>query len=166
VINLLTKLREEFSQVSWADMIAVGGAAAVEKTKGPIIKVGLGRVDATEVAPEHRLPRIDQDAPSLKDRFHNMSFTMQEVVVLAGAHTLGKAGGLPFTRDLYEFTNTFYQQLLKEPEADLASLPTDKMLVEDEESRGFVELYAANQELFYQDFAKAYHKTTWLGQTI
>src|SRR5690349_24466002 len=55
-LELLAEASAQFPSVSWADLIAIGGAAAVEKCGGPIIRVGLGRTDGTEVSPPHRLP--------------------------------------------------------------------------------------------------------------
>src|SRR6266540_4076469 len=45
-IELLQAIKDESPDVSWADLIAIAGVAAVEKCGGPIILVGMGRVDA------------------------------------------------------------------------------------------------------------------------
>src|SRR5436190_23989972 len=40
-LELLAEAKAEFPSVSWADLIAIGGAAAVQKCGGPVIDVGL-----------------------------------------------------------------------------------------------------------------------------
>src|SRR5579859_7080430 len=44
-LELLGDVKEQFPSVSWADLIALGGAVAVEKSGGPVIRIGLGRTD-------------------------------------------------------------------------------------------------------------------------
>src|SRR5579864_8972609 len=54
--ELLALAKDEFPSVSWADLVALGGAAAIQKCSGPVIHIGMGRVDTTEAAPTQRLP--------------------------------------------------------------------------------------------------------------
>src|SRR3712207_1457937 len=55
-IELLEEVRRSYPSVSWADLIALAGAAAVQKCGGPTIRVGLGRTDGHQAATPHRLP--------------------------------------------------------------------------------------------------------------
>ncbi len=163
-LGLLAEVKERFPEVSWADLVAIGGAAAVAKCGGPVIDVGLGRIDATEPAPEHRLPTGDQGAALLKAYVVSLGLGPRELVALSGGHTLGKANGRPFTRDYLDFSNDYFVRLLApddDPETGL--LPSDRALLADPELVPFVELYARDQEAFFRDFAGAFRRLTWLG---
>lgn len=165
-IELLAQVKERHPELSWADLVALGGAAAVAKCGGPVIEIGLGRRDATEPAPEHRLPTTDEGAEQLKADFQRMGLTARDLVALAGAHTLGGALGQPFVHDPFVFSNTYYQALVA-PERDpsLGLLASDWALMDDAELRPYVELYARDQARFFEDFADAYRRLTWLGAT-
>jgi L-ascorbate peroxidase len=163
-VGLLAEVKERFPEVSWADLVAIGGAAAVAKCGGPVIEVGIGRIDATEPAPEHRLPTSDEGAARLKTHFAGMGLGPRELVALSGGHTLGKANGRPFTRDYLDFSNDYFVRLLgqdHDPETGL--LPSDRALLDDPELRPFVELYARDEAAFLRDFADAFRRLTWLG---
>src|SRR5437879_13655901 len=55
-IALLAEAKAAYPTVSWADLIALGGAAAVQKCGGPVIQIGLGCTDAVEPAPRNPPP--------------------------------------------------------------------------------------------------------------
>jgi L-ascorbate peroxidase len=161
-LELLALAKEDFPSVSWADLIAVGAAAAIQKSGGPVIEVGLGRVDADEPAPRNRLPGGYEGGALLKRVFASKGLTSRDVVALTGAHTLGHVQTHPFTSDPRVFSNTYFVHLLSRPAISL--LPTDHALVEDPELRSYVELYAQDEQQFFADFADAFRRLTWLGQ--
>jgi L-ascorbate peroxidase len=160
-IELLEEVRASFPTVSWADLVAVGGAAAVEKCGGPAITIGLGRTDAAEPAPAHRLPGGYEGAGLLKTIFARMGLGVRELVALSGAHTLGHTQRRPFTPQPWVFSNAFFVQLLTQNGSAL--LGTDTALLQDPELRPFVELYAADEARFVAEFAEAFRRMTWLG---
>jgi L-ascorbate peroxidase len=160
-LELLAEAQAEFPWASWADLIAVGGAAAIQKCGGPIIEVGLGRSDSAEVAPPHRLPGGYEGAAMLKRMFARMGLSVQDLAALSGAHTLGHSQRQSFTQDPYAFSNSYYAELLSTPER--SNLPTDTSMLDDPELRPYVELYAADQARFLSDFADAFRRLTWLG---
>lgn len=77
------------------------------------------------------------------------------------------------------FTNEYYKLLLNEKWVDrkwtgpkqkmdsttksLMMLPTDMALVQDKEFKKNVEKYAADSQLFFQDFSRAFQKLQELG---
>ena len=163
-IELLAQVKDRYPDLPWADLIALGGAAAVEKCGGPVIRIGLGRIDATEPAPEQRLPASDAGADKLKEHFEMMGLGPLELVALSGAHTLGKANGRPFTPDPYSFSNSYFRQLLAgEDPPGTGLLPADRALLDDPDARAYVELYARDEARFFRDFRDAYRRLTWLG---
>jgi len=161
--ELLAVAKEEFpTLVSWADLVALGGAAAIQKCSGPIIRIGLGRVDATEPAPTQRLPGGYEGAAMLKRLFARMGMTVRDLVALSGAHTLGFTQRRAFTDDPWVFSNSYFRQLVELRGSLL--LQTDTAMLDDPELRPYVELYARDEERFYADFADAYSRLSWLGQ--
>lgn len=164
VIETLAAVKYQFAnEVSWADLIALAGAVSVAKTGGPHIDIPLGRQDADTPAPAGKLPAPTMSAEQLIARFHEMGFSLAEMVVLSGAHTLGKVNGIPFTKDLFSFTNSYFKILLLEGETANHLLASDKLLIRHPECRRWVERYALDQDKFFRDFAAAYRKMTLLN---
>ena len=160
-LELLAEIKAHFPEVSWADLIAVGGAAAVLRCDGPAIEIGLGRTDADTPAPPNRLPGGYEGPAMLKRLFARMGLSVRDLVVLSGAHTLGHSQRRPFTTDPWVFSNSYYLQLLARREVVL--LGTDTAMVDDPELRPYVELYASDENRFRADFADSYRRLTWLG---
>jgi len=161
--ELLAEASARFPSLSWADLIAVGGAAAVQKSGGPVISVGLGRIDSSVPAPPHRLPGGYEGAFLLKAIFARMGLGTRDLVVLSGAHTLGHTQRRPFTPEPWVFSNSYFVELLAEENALITS---DQALLQDPELRQFVEEYAQDESRFLADFATAFRRLTWLGNEV
>jgi L-ascorbate peroxidase len=124
-IGYLEKIHKKYPDISWADLIQLGSATAVEMAGGPKIDMTYGRISAgpnDAVASESRegfggnaglpdaLPGDDGKfgcgettaAAHLRNVFgKKMGFTDQEIVAISGAHTIGRAfkersGACPF----------------------------------------------------------------------
>jgi adenylate cyclase len=163
-VAILDGWKRELCPVSWSDLIALAGAAAVSKCGGPDIDVPLGRTDVDAADPIAWMPDEHADVAAQKRYFAIRGFTTREYVALMGGHTLGRGRELPFTDDLFTFSNSYYRHLLAPAAADgLASLNPDRILPGDPETRALVEEYAADQSAFFRDFAAAYVKLTLLG---
>ncbi|XP_022131500.1 putative L-ascorbate peroxidase 6 isoform X2 [Momordica charantia] len=146
--------------VSWADMISVAGTEAVSICGGPSIAVELGRLDSGKPDPEGKLPEESLDAFGLKQSFSRKGFATQELVALSGAHTIGSKGfGSPVV-----FDNSYFKILLEKPWSDtggmssMIGLPSDRALTDDDECLRWIKEYANNQNVFFEDFKKAYIK--------
>mmetsp|Transcript_25483 Transcript_25483/g.64993 ORF Transcript_25483/g.64993 Transcript_25483/m.64993 type:complete len:307 (+) Transcript_25483:73-993(+) len=83
--------------VSWADLIQLGGATAVECMGGPKIAMKYGRLDGipTELAPPpFGLPDAFPEDPAahVREVFYKYdNMTDEDIVALSGAHTVGRA---------------------------------------------------------------------------
>jgi catalase (peroxidase I) len=161
-VELLAEASARYPSLSWADLVAVGGAAGIQKCGGPAIGVGLGRTDASTPAPPHRLPGGYEGPGMLKAIFARMGLGVRDLVVLSGAHTLGHTQRRPFTPDPWVFSNAYFVELLAHGPGVLL-LPTDGALLQDPELRSLVELYARDEKCFLADFAAAFRRLTWLG---
>ncbi|WFD27455.1 cytochrome-c peroxidase [Malassezia nana] len=141
--------------------------------------------------PRGRLPDGAQGSDHLRHIFYRMGFNDQEIVALSGAHNLGrchkKNSGFdgPWVVNPTRFANTYFKMLLDlkweprkwdgnfqyaarapgmdEDDEPLMMLPTDYSLIQDDKFRPWVEKYAADKDLFFQDFAKVFAKLIELG---
>lgn len=119
VLDLLAPAAAKHVDVSYADLIQLAGATAVEFAGGPTIDMRYGRKDAP--GPESKTP--DGNLPSggapwpkgasspgqhLRDVFYRMGLDDRDIVALSGAHTLGRAkpSRSGFGREITKYTTT------------------------------------------------------------
>jgi len=149
-------------------------------------------LDPSAVTPDGRLPNADSgppgadpsDAAHLRTIFNRMGFDDQEIVALSGAHALGRchttASGYdgPWTPTPTSFNNLYFSLLdtVKWTKRDwsgpfqyenggktLMMLPTDLVLIQDDDFKKYVSMYAKDQAQFFADFSKAFNKLEELG---
>ncbi|HRG45379.1 MAG TPA: adenylate/guanylate cyclase domain-containing protein [Leptospiraceae bacterium] len=169
----LESVKKEMEQngflVSYADVISFSGATAVYKTGGPKIYLKTGRVDATNAGNRMHFLSSDLTIRELLDRFSHMGMGARDLVILSGAHTIGMANGKPLTGDLYKFSNSYYKNLVEfcngSRNESLGILNSDVALLDTYETKSLVELYARDEISFFKDFAEAYQKLSYLGQS-
>ncbi|GKY90772.1 hypothetical protein MPSEU_000050000 [Mayamaea pseudoterrestris] len=129
----------------------------------------------------------------VRDVFYRMGFNDQEIVALMGAHALGRChtdrSGYhgPWTFAENTFSNEYFRLLLEErwslktthngkpwkgPDqyedstGQLMMLPGDLALIADPEFKKYVMAYAADEALFFKDYAKAFGKLLALGAPV
>ncbi|GFR50939.1 hypothetical protein Agub_g13259 [Astrephomene gubernaculifera] len=152
--------------VSDADLVALAGAFAVRLCGGPDIAVPIGRPVAAGADPAGRMPGETFSAEQLKAAFADKGLSVQEMVALSGAHTLGSKG----FGDPVRFDNEYYTSLLRrpwtnpdDPMASMIGLPSDHVLPDDPDCLPYIRTYAEDQDAFFRDFAAAYVKMCALG---
>ncbi|KAL6635103.1 hypothetical protein ACP70R_027774 [Stipagrostis hirtigluma subsp. patula] len=92
--------------VSCADILALASGALVTLTGGPRFPVPLGRKDSlssSPTAPDVELPHTNFTVDRLIKMFGDKGFTVQELVALSGAHTLGFSHCKEFADRLFNF---------------------------------------------------------------
>eukprot|EP00871_Galdieria_phlegrea_P004899 jgi/Galph1/540/GphlegSOOS_G5225.1 len=190
--NALEPVKKMFPEITYADLWTLAGAVAIEEMGGPKIAWRPGRRDAVsgeECPPDGRLPDADKGTlhgtiQHIRDIFYRMGFNDQEIVALIGAHAVGHThkefSGYdgPWTRAPTTFSNELFRELLEnkwtlrrwngpdifeDPTGEIIMLPTDMALLWDKDFRKYVETYAADQDRFFEDFAKAFQKLEELG---
>lgn len=170
-IDLCEEVKAKHPRISYADLYQLAGVVAVEVTGGPTIEFVPGRKDSMASPEEGRLPDANQGASHLRNVFHRMGLSDQDIVALSGGHTLGRAhrerSGFegPWTRDPQKFDNSYFVELLKGDSKGLLKLATDKVVVEDPEFRKYVILYAEDEEAFFKDYAASHKRLSELGFT-
>jgi len=148
-------------------------------------------MDPSKVTPDGRLPDADKGdragpktTQGLRDVFYRMGFDDQEIVALSGAHALGRchadASGYvgPWSSTPLLFNNSYYGLLkglkwtentktkkfqYEDPSGQLMMLPSDIVLLEDENFKKYVDVYAKDQKKFFADFKAAFEKLELLG---
>lgn len=188
----LEPIKEKHSWISYADLWTLAAVVALKEMGGPQIKWLPGRtdyVDDSKLPPRGRLPDGAQGADHIRFIFYRMGFTDQEIVALSGAHNLGRMhmdrSGFhgPWVPNGTRFNNTYYKIMTdfewkektlengvkqfvymdEDLDEELAMLPTDLALVKDESFAPWVKKYAADKDLFFDHFAKAFGKLLELG---
>jgi len=185
--NLLEPIKRQFPGISYADLWTLAGATAIEHMGGPKVPWRAGRVDHTDgkkCPPDGRLPDASKGAQHIRDVFYRMGFNDQEIVALIGAHVLGRMhtnrSGFdgPWTRSPTTFSNDFFVQLKENkwqkkrwngPEqfvdesGEISMNPADLAFLDDKNFKKYVDIYAEDEQKFFQDFAKAFSKLLELG---
>lgn len=185
--QFLDPIKAQYPWISYGDLWTLAAVCAVQEMQGPIIPWRPGRKDQEEstTTPDGRLPDASQGPPHIRDVFGRMGFNDQEMVALIGGHALGRGhrdrSGYdgPWTFSPTVFTNDFYNLLLNEKWAvrkwdgpkqfedvntkSLLMLPTDMALIQDKKFKPWVEKYAKDSDVFFQDFSDAVCKLFELG---
>jgi cytochrome c peroxidase len=185
---ILEPIKKKHPEISYADLWSLASCVAIEEMGGPKIPWRAGRSDDADnknCTPDGRLPDAARGEDHIRAIFYRMGFNDREIVALSGAHALGRChtdrSGFegPWTNAPTTFSNEYFVQLLektwvkrkwKGPEQyedaetkQLMMLPTDIALIKDPAFKKYVDEYAANEELFFKDFARAYGKLQELG---
>ncbi|XP_072975820.1 peroxidase RIP1-like [Typha angustifolia] len=95
--------------VSCADILAVAARDSIVALGGTSYDVLLGRRDATTASmadANSDIPRPTQDLPALVANFQSHGLAPEDLVVLAGAHTLGFARCVVFRSRIYNESST------------------------------------------------------------
>lgn len=186
--DLLQPIKDKYPEIGYADFWQFAAYVAIEAAGGPHMPFRAGRKDATEadeVIKPGRLPDASQGADHIRSIFYKMGFNDQEIVALSGAHALGKGhkdrSGYdgPWTATPNKFSNTFFTTLLNnkwierpdfkptqytdEATQKLMMLPTDLVLIQDPSFKPHAERYAKSEEVFFDEFTKAFLKLTEAG---
>lgn len=186
--DILKPVKKKFPHLSYADLWTMAGTQAVKLTEGPDIPFRYGRSDqpdGSKCPPNGRLPDAALGAQHLRDVFGRMGFDDRAIVALSGAHTLGSChrtrSGFdgPWTHNPLKFDNEYFTNLLNltwvkrewdgpeqyqdKESGKLMMLPTDMALIQDEGFLPYVKQYAADEQLFFKDFAEAFGKLLALG---
>ena len=140
-----------------------------------------------------RIPSPRSSAATLGHAFASLSLSAREMVALTGAHTLGRCHRtlsgydgqwthrpLRFTADFFrllssetwrprrwdgplQYENVRLTEDGREVSGGLMMLPSDLALLERNETREWVERYASDERLLFEDFSAAYGKLLELG---
>ena len=95
--------------VSCADILATAARDLVTIVGGPFYELGVGRKDSLEskeIDAVNKYPLPTMTISQVIDIFKSKGFTIQEMVALAGAHTIGFSHCKEFSNRLFNFSKT------------------------------------------------------------
>lgn len=152
-----------------------GGIVSITHCGGPTISFSPGRIDARiSTSPVGLIPEGDETYTSVRAKLTRMGFSDIDVVALVtGSHTMGGVHAaisptltnqtfVPFDSTPGIFDNDVFKQTLN----GYCPLPFDCAVATDPTLRGYVQLYAANQTAFFEQYAKSYSKMVALGRNL
>ena len=127
----------------------------------------MGRED-TEIEENSEEDALMDPSNPVRAQFAASGLSDDEIVALMGRRTLGF---LPpedeyqgkWVQNPYVFDNTYYQELLNE-KSRYIKLDDDRSLLADPSFRKYVEVFAEDNDLFFQTFARAFSKVSEFGQ--
>jgi len=99
-----------------------------------------------------------------------MGLEPEEYVALMGSYTLGfasddnKGKKGRWTMNPYVFDNTYFQEVLTGSDSKYLKTEADLKLLNNADLRTWVEQYAEDQNLFFENYAKAHVKISERGQ--
>jgi len=103
-------------------------------------------------------------------KFDMMGLEPEEYVALMGSYTLGfasddnKGKKGRWTMNPYVFDNTYFQEVLTGSNSKYLKTEADLKLLNNAELKTWVEQYAEDQNLFFENYAKAHVKISERGQ--
>eukprot|EP00466_Bigelowiella_natans_P001959 jgi/Bigna1/42846/e_gw1.68.37.1 len=186
-IGLLKDIQEKYP-ISAADLWAFASCVATEVMGGPKIAFRAGRddiPDPTGCVEEGRLPDADKGSDHLRSVFGRMGFSDKDIVVLSGAHTVGRCHGDrsgfegAWTEAPLQWDNAYFKNIMsksyaaettaagnpqyRNADADIIALETDLALTTDPEFKKYTEEFANDAEAFNKAYAETYQKLQELG---
>ncbi|GAA5876465.1 hypothetical protein JCM3774_003784 [Rhodotorula dairenensis] len=188
--RFLEPIKQKHPWITYADLWTLAGVVAIKEMGGPECKWKPGRTDFADESkcpPRGRLPDGALAADHLRHVFYRMGFNDQEIVALAGAHSLGRCHSdrsgfegpwsvtpTKFSTQYFKLTKFKWEKKTWEGPVqykntdlgeELMMLPTDMALIEDEKFLPWVKKYAEDRDAFYSDFAAVFSKLIELGVT-
>ncbi|KAG2223408.1 hypothetical protein INT45_001714 [Circinella minor] len=187
--DLLEKIHAKYPNISYGDLWTLAGVCAIQELGGPTIPWRPGRQDAISAqscTPDGRLPDATKKEDHARHIFYRMGFNDQEIVALLGGHSLGRChpdrSGFvgPWQEAPTMFTNEYYKalaerkwikkdldnggwQYVDKNNTDVMMLPIELDMYHDKGFKKYFDLYAKDENKFFEDFAKAFKKLIELG---
>jgi len=161
------------AMLSYSDLIQLAGYTAVEYCGGPSMIFRMGRKDmATEEEAGNAVAvtRESHENSVQVQKFDMMGLTSEEYVALMGSYTLGfanddnKSKQGRWTMNPYVFDNTYFQEVLLGRNSRYLKTDADLNLLNNSENKHWVEAYAQDQNLFFENYARAHIKVSEMGQ--
>ena len=157
VLEILAPVKEQFPDMSYADLIVLAGNAGIEAAGGNAMPFCGGRVDAEDggetdyLAPRHYSPLAVQ----LQDDMLVKGLTPTEYVALVGGRVYSETIASNFTAK-NSLSNELFVNLTSNEATDAA--PIELAFLEDPDFATIVKQFSADKKAFKEAFAAAWTK--------
>mgnify|MGYP000389159692 CR=1 FL=1 len=175
-IKLVEDVKENGNHItamlSFSDLLQLGGYTAVEYCGGPSMIFRMGRKDVeTEGEASNALTITDahHENSVMVSKFDMMGLEPEEYVAIMGSYTMGfasddnKGKKGRWTMNPYVFDNSYFKEVLVGHDSRYLKTEGDLRLLHDSDLKEWVEKYAEDQELFFENYAKAHVKISERG---
>ena len=158
------------TMLSISDLIQLGGYAAVEYCGGPAMIFNMGRKDIDSEGDTVQHAAETHAGSLVVQGLAQTDLSPEEFVALMGSFTIGfngddkKGAQTRWNQNPYIFDNGYFQELLLKDQSKYFRTEADNKLVQNASLRSWVEAYAEDQDLFFNNYAKAHVKISELGQ--
>ena len=176
-MKIVKDIKEEGNHItamlSISDLIQLGGYTAVEYCGGPSMIFRMGRKDIEtegEASNAVAVTNASHENAVIVSKLDMMGLTPAEYVALMGSYTLGfvdddnKGKKGRWTMNPYVFDNTYFKEVLLGHNSKYLKTQSDLKLLENTETKEWVEKYAEDQNLFFENYAMAHVKVSEKGQ--
>jgi L-ascorbate peroxidase len=158
--------------LSFSDLLQLGAYTAVEYCGGPTMHFRMGRLDTDHVEDHGNALAVtgNHENAVMVQQFGGMGLSAEEYVALMGSYTIGFANDDNrskkgrWTMNPFVFDNTYFQEVLLGHESNYLKTEADLKLLSDPALRTWVEEYANDNNLFFENYAKAHVKVSEMGQ--
>lgn len=142
-------------RISYADLVQIAAAAAVESAGGPRYSVRLGRRDAVSPDTYGTFPGRSDNVATLLSKFQGMNLDVRDFVALSGAHTIGS--------QTQSSPRSFDSRHFKDIMSGNALLESDAAMMNDDRTASWVRWFADNEADFFSSFVVAMLKVGECG---
>jgi L-ascorbate peroxidase len=159
--------------LSISDLIQLGGYTAVEYCGGPSMIFKMGRQDIEtegEASKALAVTAGNHENAVQVSKFDMMGLEPEEYVAIMGSYSLGfasddnKGKKGRWTMNPFVFDNSYFKEVLVGSDSRYLKTEADLKLLNNGELKEWVEKYAEDQNLFFENYAKAHVKISERGQ--
>ena len=158
----LEGVKAKFEAVSYADLIQLAGAVAVEMVGGPLVEMNVGRKDSKACPPSGRVPTAAKGSAAVKAAFERVGLSNVDAAAVlcavpVGSSTERPTGALALTP--LDLGSSYLSKVTSGPAEEAVT----ELLQQDDDMRVTVLKWQENEDDFLEAFGEAFKKLSEVG---